>query len=55
MRWRFCQPIETRLDERALRTEPARHPWPLGDALLDKRNASYGDSLCHNWGTLTEP
>ena len=25
----------------ALRTEPARHPIPLGDALLDKRNASY--------------
>ena len=42
MQWRFCQRIEQlgRMGE-GRQTEPARHPVPLGDALLDKRNASY--------------
>lgn len=55
MRWRFCQRIEQPAERsEALRTEPARHPIPRGDALLDKRNTSYRwHPLCYTCGTLT--
>jgi len=49
MRWRFCQ----RIEHPAGLARLARHPIPLGDALLDKRNASYRwHPLCYTCGTF---